>query len=501
MIADRSPIQQLADMIAAHPDARTIIDEAIAELTPVQLAHVRHNWALWARSKQVVPHGPWKSFGLLTGLGFGKTRCLSEFITAEVIAGRARSIGLCAQNEDKTYDVMVAGKSGLLAVSPWWFKARFELGRVVWPDGSEAFLYTPEAPGAMRGPEHHIVWLSELIAWPGATSEEALRNLQRRARLGYGKVVWDSNPMPRDPLIRYMLDRSEADPDAHIVVRGTMRENTDNLAEGYVDAQYAEYGGTKQGASELEGIYLDDADGAMFLQEWINKTRRDLPDKLLRRVICVDPATTHPTAAQPKRRSDDTGIVDMGLGADKQVLAIANYTGVHRHEVWCALAIDLYVAGGCDMIWLETNAGGTAWVALLRVAAESRGLTVVELGKDEKPGNRVGVVYVRPINSKGSKASRASGAATLLERGRVSFVKGGQGLARLEDRLCVFDGSERTPDNEVDAFVSGCHELAGIGSAAKPDHAAGFRGIEKANAEIARGWGGVDAGGGGGREV
>jgi phage terminase large subunit-like protein len=468
-VSGTSQIQQLADIIAASPDPLGVLAEAVAELTPVQLAHVRHNWALWARPNQVVPQGPWKTFGCCTGIGWGKTRTLGEFVTQEVTEGRATSVGLCAQNEDKTFDVMVDGKSGLLALSPWWCKARFEGGKVVWANGVEGSLYTPEAPGAMRGPEHDLIWLSEIVAWPRATMEEALSNILRRARIGYGKVVWDTTPTARHPLIRKLLARAAHNPTVHIVVRGEMFENVDNLTEGYVEDQYATYGGTRQGEEELRGIYRDDAEDAMFRQAWIDKSRRNLPDRLERRIISVDPAITAPTAAQPNRRSDATGILDMGLGVDGQVYAIRNLTGVHRHEVWSAMVVDAYVAGGCDLVWLETNAGGTGNVALLRVAAKDRGLEVVELGKEETPGRRAGVVYVRPINTKGSKGSRAGGAAALTERGRVSFVNGGQGLDTLEDRLCVFDGSERTPDNEVDAFVHGCHELAGLGREARPD--------------------------------
>src|SRR5262249_55636453 len=148
--------------------------------------------------------------------------------------------------------------------------------------------------------------------------------------------------------------------------------------------------------------------------------------------------------------------------------------GVHRAEVWPGLVIDTYVRGGCDVILLEKNRGGDAWTALLRSAARDRGLTLIELGPDETPGNRAGTVYVRTFTARGTKAVRASGAAALVERGRVTFVVGE--LGDLEDRLCSFTGSDGEIDDCVDAFVAGCHELAALGHDT-PDPRVAFRGI------------------------
>jgi phage terminase large subunit-like protein len=61
-------------------------------------------------------------------------------------------IALVGQNEDRTVEVMVEGESGLIAVSPPWFKARFEAGRVIWPNGAQAFVYTPEVPASSSAP-------------------------------------------------------------------------------------------------------------------------------------------------------------------------------------------------------------------------------------------------------------------------------------------------------------------------------------------------------------
>lgn len=454
-LADLSEIQRMMDELAALPDPWRALDEVLAEMAPAELAHIRYDWSLWRRQKQTIPQGPWRSYGLCTGVGFGKTRALTEWITAEVMAGRAGRIGFCAQNDKKTIEVMVEGKSGFLAVSPPWFRARFTKGRIEWPNGAVAFPYTPERPGAMRGPEHDLVWMSELTVWPRVTRDEAFGTLQRRCRLGYAKVVWDTNPRRKHPLLRQLFQRWRRDPERHIIVTGSTRENIDNLSIEFVEDQYAELAGTTKGAEELEGRYFDDDEDATFRSEWFDVAPRILPDTFARRILSIDPAIT-----SDKRWSDATGILDMGIGSDGQIYVNRNDSGVHRAEVWPTMVVDAYVSRRCSLIVIETNRGGDSHVALLRVACRDRGLQLVQLGPNEQPERKHGTVYVRPMNSRGQKIIRAEAAAQLMQKGRISFVIGGYRLEEVRDRLIAFDGSEGKPDDEVDAFTQGVHELA-----------------------------------------
>ncbi len=171
----------------------------------------------------------------------------------------------------------------------------------------------------------------------------------------------------------------------------------------------------------------------------------------------------------------------MGLGADGQIYVINNLSGKHRAEDWAAQAVDAYVKNECDLLWVETNRGGTAHAALLRVIARARGLELRELTKDERPMRVPGKVNMRGINTRGQKAARAGGAAALCERGRVTFLKG---LDTLEDRLCGFDGSEGKKDDDVDAFVHGCHELGDLGNDVL-NPKAGFKGVLEVSRQLA----------------
>lgn len=454
------------------PRGVAVLAAILDELPVHELAALAFDWeGTWARQKQIIPHGSWSSYGFVTDRGWGKTDTNTYFAIGEVAEGRARRLALIGQSEAKTIEILVTGETGLLNRTPPWLGAEWEpsTNRVRFGNGAIATVYTAQEPAGLRGPQHDLALATEIAAWPASTRDETMQNLRLGLRLGRGQLLWDSTPRRRNPLIRERLQLAARHPDRHIVVFGRTDENLINLSPSAVAEWREQWGGTARGAEELDGEFLDDAEDALFKQVWIDRARRGWPEKLVRRVISVDPAIT-----SDPRSSDATGIVEMGLGVDSQILVLRNRSGVHRAEVWPGMVIDDYVRGGCDLILIETNRGGSAWAALLRGACRERGLSLLELGPDEVPGHRPGVVYLRSFTARGQKAVRASGAAALVERGRVSFVAGE--LGDLEERLCAFTGEAGEIDDCVDAFVAGCHELTGLAHD-KPDPRAAFRGI------------------------
>jgi len=469
----------LRGLVELGPRAHAVLEDVLDQVPVHELAAMAFDWeGTWARPEQVIPQGKWRSCGFLTGRGFGKTRSVVSFMIGEVAAGRAMRVALIGQSEAKSVEVLVEGETGILALCPPWLGAEWfsSSNRVIFGNGATASVYTPQEASGLRGPQHHLGVATEIASWPKATRAEAMSNLRLGLRLGYGKLLWESTPKRRNPLIREMLDRAKRDPTRHLLVTGRTDNNTINLAPGVVEEWKEMWGGTSLGAEELDGTFFDDAEDALFRQAWIDKARRSWPSLLVRRVITVDPAIT----SNPKY-SDATGIADMGLGVDRQVYVLGNMTGVHRAEVWPGTVVEAYVKGGCDLIVIETNRGGNAWAALIRGACHARGLTLEVIGAIEVPGHRAGVVYLREINSKTQKVVRAGAAAALVERGRVSFV--GDQLGALEDRLCAFDGTEGAPDDEVDAFVLGCHELAGL-AIDRLDPRVAFAGIKEMSAAL-----------------
>lgn len=440
------------------------------ELDHLALAALTYTWDAWARPKQLPPPTAWRSWGLVTGRGFGKTRSACELVVAEVMAGRSRRIGFASFNLDEAERTMIHGESGLIRCSPPWFPAEVVKGQVTWPNGAIATPYTPEVPAGPRGPEHDLVWLSEVASFPPSTRDEFFSNMRLGLRLGLGRMIFDTTPKRRNPLVRYLLERSARDPLRHVVVRGSSRENADNLTAGAIAEWHAEYGDTTKGREELLGEFLDDADGALWQQLWIDRARRDMPSVLKRRVISVDPAVSN------RKGTDRTGLVELGLDVAGQCYVLDDFTDRYAWEAWGARVIDRYLRGACDCVIVERNRGGDAVVANLRACASQRGLRVEVVDKDAITRHAPSTIVVKELTSRQGKETRAEPVATAYEQGRVSHVNGAN-LSELEEVCCTWvpEHGGASPD-AMDALVHGVSELLGLSRAARPDGAAAVRG-------------------------
>jgi phage terminase large subunit-like protein len=452
------------------------------KLPPLEQAAIAADWAFWARPNQRPPLGAWKTWGFLTGRGFGKTLAVSNLVNQEVEAGRARTICLLAQDEQSSVDIQVEGPAGLIATAPPWFKPRWEASdlQLVWPNNARAYVRTPEVPGKIRGLDYQLGWATELQSWPPAHREEAWTNFEIACRLGYGRLVWDCTPKKRHPMLKQLLAAAERDPTVDVVVRGSTDENRDNLADQYLERMAARIGGTQREQEERFGRMLDDAANATARQAWIDAARRAMPPTLARRVVSIDPAITN------TKGSDTTGLVDCGLGHDGQGYVIEDASGKMDQGVWAETALEWYVRKRCDLILAETNKGGQIIVHLLRVLAAGRGLEVIVIGKDERaPRHQPGKVFVREIYARGSKAERAEPLGTAYERGRVSHVVGAN-LDKVETTLTTWEPDKPGADSpgDLDALVHAMVELLRLGDN-EPDPRAAFGGITRAQRALA----------------
>lgn len=425
---------------------------------------------VWARPKQVPPPGPWQSWGFLGGRGFGKTISVASFVNDEVEAGRAPLVALLAQDEQSAIDLQVNGPSGLIAtahpsVRPEWQATARQL---LWPNGSVAYVRTPEVPGKIRGLEYYLSWICEVQSWPAATREEAYANVVLSTRLGQARIVWDATPKRRHPILTALRAQGLADPERHVVVHGTTHENAANLGDGYVDNLVQMFGGTARGREEIDGVMLEDAEAAIVQASWIK--RRQAPSGFMYRVVSIDPAVTN------RRGSDTTGIIDFGLATDGEGCVLGDWSGKMDVGAWADLVLDIYVNNGCDLVLAETNKGGQLVVQNLRAAAAARHLTVVVVGKDEKPRRLAGTVYVKEVYARGAKEDRAEPVGTAYQRGRIAHVDGVD-LSSLEDTITTWEPTPGADSpGDLDALVHAAVEVLGL-SVNGPDAKQAFRGL------------------------
>lgn len=479
-----SPIDELLRPLLALPPAERMaaLDAALDACLPSELvALVADFRGTWARPEQVLPDGTWRSFGLQTGRGWGKTATLINYAVTEMLAGRAMRVALVSQSEAKTIEILVTGETGILAMAPAEAGATWEPStlQVHFRNGAMAQVYTANEPDGLRGPQHHLGIADEIAYWPRATGDATFANLRLGLRLGYGRLLWASSPRRKHPLVRTLRERAAREPGKHILIaERPTAENEINLSPDVVAEWRAMWGGTQRGQEELEGIYLDDDEGALWRQDWIDRARRDMPMALARRILSVDPAISD------RKGTDATGIVDLGLGDDGQVFVIANLTARHAWERWGQLLVSRYMATRCDCIVVERNRGGSGPTANIRAAARDLGIRVEVLEARAPTRHTPAIIYVKEINSQQSKGARAAPVAHEYERGRVSHVHGGEGLEELEDVLTTWapEMQGQSPD-ALDAMVHGVWELARLADS-KPDNRHALRGIEKAQATL-----------------
>ncbi len=463
-------------------DPHEVLDDILEALTHHELATMFHAWReFWARPEQVFPR-TFKSRTFLGARRSGKTRAVCEWVQEEVQAYPRAEIILLAQNEDKAIDVLVKGQSGLLATAPPWNAATWEPSTltVYWANGAKAKVLTPGEPQNIRGDGWTHAVFTELQSWPRHTREEAFMNMFIATSAVPAKIAGDCTPPKhgRHPLLDELIAEAAAEPEEYIVVHAKIEDNANNLAPGHVQTLRRKVVGAAAKA-ELDGIYDPTAVGALFDQEWIDDARCVMPDKLVRRVIAIDPAIS------VEESSDATGIIEAGLARNDQILVLDDMTGKHRWSSWGALVLDRYVAHECDLIIIELNRGRDACIANLEAAAKDRKLRIEVIKSDKRPPRREGVVHVLGVTGRGPKADRAGPVATLYEKGKVSHVRGAT-LTALETLLTGWvppvegtrGGARRSPD-AMDALVMAVVELAGLGSTQVRHPTAGLSDVAK----------------------
>ncbi len=428
------------------------LDRLLRSLKVEQLATLKYEWPVWARAEQMPPQGDWTSWLYLGGRGAGKTRAGAEWIRARVAKGSGRRIALVAATAADARDVMIEGKSGLLAVSPDGERPDFQPSkrRLTWPNGAIATLFSAENPDALRGPQHDTAWCDELAKWKYL--ELAWNNLQLGLRLGAApQQVITTTPRAVAALLGIMA-RSDT-----VLTRGTSYDNRANLAPAFFAEIIRRYEGSRFGRQEIEAELLEDVVGALWTRRMLDAARLACdatPPQMTRVVVGVDPSGT-----RGGDERDSVGIVAAGKGVDGLGYVLADYTCSLSPAGWGRRVAEAASAYGADCIVAEANFGGAMVESVVATA---------------NPGTRIKLVRA----SRG-KIVRAEPIAALYEQERVKHARS---LAALEDQLVAFttDGyvGKASPDR-ADAMIWALTELLLQDTAMEPwfamARAAGFR--------------------------
>jgi phage terminase large subunit-like protein len=382
-----------------------------------------------ARDKQRPPEGPWQIWYVEAGRGWGKTETGAQWIRSLAEArGKKGRFALIAPTAADIRDVMIDGETGILTISPPWFRPLYEptKRRLTWPNGAVAHCYSAEEPERLRGPQHSCGWLDECGAWK---TPETFDMFQYGLRLGQDpKCLITTTPKPRDWLRRIKAKLGT------ILVKGTTYENRDNLAPTFYSNIITQYEGTFQGRRELEAIDEDNVAGALWTMEQLDACRVAMADvpPLDRVVVAVDPSAADPDA-DPDRDTAECGITVGGssmlehpsVGWCAHAYVLADVSLKAHPSVWGQRVIDAYHFHQADVVVAEVNNGGAMVASVLRSIDPN--------------------VNYKPLHASRGKLTRAEPIAALYQQGRVKHVREAR-LGALEAQMTSWVPGMKSPD-------------------------------------------------------
>jgi phage terminase large subunit-like protein len=376
----------------------------------------------------------WLYWWLSGGRGSGKTRTGSEVTNR--VSNQTPRIILIAPTGPDLRETMVEGRSGILATAPPDNRPLWEPSKkkLTWPNGCIGQGFSAEEPDRLRGPESGFIWADEPAHYPFAEAvwDNMLFGFRVKGKPGFKpKIVATSTPKSTKWLKAQFKDALS------YITRVSSYANISNLDDVYKKVIIPKYEGTRTGQQELEGELLEDVEGALWhweMFQWV----KDVPVSLTRIVVAVDPAGTK------NKRSDETGIVVLGIGTDKRIYVLGDYSGKYSPNGWASKVIQLTIDFSADAIVAEKNYGGD----------------MVETTIQNSADKRRELVRIKMVTSRRGKEIRAEPIVALYEKMKVVHVGERGLLAQLEEEQTTWVPGVGDSPNRVDALVHGATDLA-----------------------------------------
>ena len=293
------------------------------------------------------------------------------------------------------------------------------------------------------GQEYATLYLNECSQIPYASRNMAVTRLAQQTPLRL-KAYYDCNP-PGMAHWTYRLFMEKRDPD-----RKTALPNPENYAallmnpkdnEANLPTEYlTELGNMSEAMRRrfLLGQFADMSESALWSLELLDQQRilDGKEPEMVRIVVAVDPSGV---SGEEDKRSDEVGMVVVGLGRDGRGYVLEDLSGRMAPAQWGAAAVSAYERWEADCIVAEENFGGAMVAEIIRAA---------------KPGTPY-----KAVKASRGKIARAEPIAALFEQQKVSLV--GR-FPDLEDQLCAFTTAgyvgSRSPDR-ADAMIWGLASL------------------------------------------
>ena len=162
------------------------------------------------------------------------------------------------------------------------------VGRLTWPNGAVAHLFTGEEPNRLRGYNLDYAWIDELAAMENQQAVWDMLQFATRINGPLGdpaQIVISTTPRPTATLKSIIVS-----PDT-VLTRSRTLDNQANLDPATVAYLQRRYANTTLGRQELDGELLDDIEGALWTRSMLDAGRVVLPpEQQVRVVVAVDPS-------------------------------------------------------------------------------------------------------------------------------------------------------------------------------------------------------------------
>lgn len=438
---ERSTLSQAERLIAERK-----LDAILHRMTRTQRRDLQFRWQFWRRPNQAPPpefvEALVRIWLVKAGRGYGKTRTGAETVR-ERIEDTPR-IGLIGATAADARDVMVEGESGLLSVFPSDLRPTYEPSKrkVTFRNGATAMLYSADEPERLRGPQHGFLWGDEPASWRFGL--RAFDNAMFGLRLGERPTMMLTGTPKPTAWLRDVAKRADC-----VVTGGSTYENIGNLPEVFIDDVIGRYEGTRLGRQELLAEWLDDVEGALWVEAIIGLYRCDTfdlrdPYTSLNAWLLAQgsPIVTDRrrrwrihVAVDPPAESAECGIVVAaapirGRQGHDHCVVLDDMSMPGRPEQWGAQVVAAWKKWGAEKVVVERNQGGDMTRSTIHAVDPT--------------------CPVEKINSDESKADRAEPIAALYERGWIHHVGF---FPMLESQMVTWVPTEGKSPDRVDALV------------------------------------------------
>lgn len=383
--------------------------------------------------------GPEKNVLLVGGVRSGKTAIIIYSLIIRALKYSSRHLILrSAFNHVKTsiwYDTFPK-IAELMEVpyrenkSDWFYK--FNNKSEIWVGG----LDDKDRSEKILGSEYSSVFFNEVSQLTYDSINIARTRLAQKTGL-VNKAYYDCNPPTKshwvyklffqglDPITKEQINKTD-----YVAMFMNPADNLVNLPQDFI--QTLESLPYRQRQRFLNGIFLDDIEGALWNDSMIDKFRDyELPKEWVRKIIAIDPAVSY------GEDSDETGIIVAGKCVNGHYWVMEDLSGKFSPAYWGNLVLSKYQKEMLSDVVAEVNQGGELVVQNIRQLNPA--------------------VSVRRVHASQGKLTRAEPIAALYEQGLVHHV--GK-FPELEEQMVSYTGKGMKSPDRMDALVWALTDLS-----------------------------------------